>query len=376
MPTARRRIKKARITHLSLCPMGKNRLPVLFKSDEDSGNLTLEFQTLLKEDQEEGTITAIVWPGEMPDSTGDVASVEVVKEMSYGFMRELASGEGGLDLRHNLETIDPEDAFIAESFIVQKGDPRFIDMKDRDGDLVDVTGAWATVIKLDSEKLKNDYRSGEWNGVSMYGQALVEPVAKSEFDLDMAASRVFDAMADRLSSKIRNGEIDVDADKLLEILAKRDETLMATLKKELDERLTKEQPAPTPATPAPVAPAKPESEGMKLVAPILKAEDVGNPEKLAAYHKALHTYKRASLVKWDDADSVAEYMAELEKEEPEEKKISKSEDKPRVPSTQAAADPDPEQVKLRKEEHDTASRIARAAGSVTGVGSFADEKKS
>lgn len=401
MVTARRRIKKARITHLSLCPRGKNRLPVLFKSDDETGNLEVEFQTILKSNEEEGTITAIVWPAEMPDSVGDIASAEVVKEMSYGFMRELASGKGGLDIRHNLETIDPEDAFIAESFIIQKGDPRFAGILDRDNAPIDPTGAWATVIKLDSEELRAEYRSGKWDGISMYGQALVEPVAKTDFDLEMVASRVFDAMGDRLARKIRDGEIDVDEKKLLDLLAARDTTLLATIKKEVTDIVAAGATAAATASPgvttAPVVAAVPavapvvksEPEGIEVVAPILKSADIGNSEKLAQYQSELHRYKLAKMVNWDDPKSIGEYqeaLAKLEHDAAEDAKVKgekkgklDKDGKPVIAKKSEPArstqgdDPDEETVQLRKEEHTAASRMARAAGVITGVGSFADK---
>lgn len=392
MTKPRRRIKKARITHISLCPKGMNRLPVLFKSDDESGNLEVQFNTLIKANEEEGTITALVWPAEMPDAMGDVASAEVVKQMSYSFMREMASGNGGLDIRHNLETVDPADAYVAESFIVQKGDPRFSGMTNSDGQPVDAAGAWATVIKLDNEELRVQYRSGKWDGVSMYGQALVEPVAKSDDDIRYAASRIFDAMADRLASKVRNGDIEVDEQKLLDLLARNNASLATVIKENVDaavapltERLDKLEKADNGGTPPASGrtgdgPTGEPETGVKLVAPVLKAEDVGDPAKVAEYHDKLHKHKLASLVKWDDPESVANYQQELAK-------LSKSDDgdgnpqggtKPvkksaPAPSTQGVDDPEPETDELRKERSSVAARMARFAGGVTGVGSYADK---
>jgi len=160
-----RRIKKARIKHISLVPRGANQLPVIYKSDDD-----IRFATIIKDNIEEGELTAIVYAPETRDSQGDIASAEVIKEMAHDFAK---NGEG-IDIRHDGQTVDKDKAYVAESFIVQKDDERFSDTRDYDGNPVDVTGAWATVIKIDDESLRQEYRDGKWNGVSMGGTAVVE----------------------------------------------------------------------------------------------------------------------------------------------------------------------------------------------------------
>ena len=173
MSSKKRRIKKASISFVSLCPQGKNKIATLYKED---GKDMLQIDTLVKL-QDEGTLLAVVYVPEHPDSEGDVASTEVVKEMAHSHMQSGAM----LDVRHNLKPLSKEDAFVAESFIVQKGDKRFADMTDRNGSPVDVTGAWAQVIKLESPELRALYKDEGWQGVSLYGEALVV-AEKSEED--------------------------------------------------------------------------------------------------------------------------------------------------------------------------------------------------
>ena len=165
-----KRIQKARIKFITLCPKGKNRMPVLYKADG-----TVEFDTLTKATEDAGELTNIVYPVERADTDNHLASAEVIKDMAHAFQKE----GGQIDIRHNGEAVGRDKAYVAENFIVQKGDPRFADFKDYDGNAVDATGAWATVIKIDDPELRRLYREGEWNGVSMQGTGLLS-VEKSD----------------------------------------------------------------------------------------------------------------------------------------------------------------------------------------------------
>lgn len=167
-----KRIQKARIQWLTLCPRGKNQLPVLYKADG-----TVEFATVTKASEDLGEITAIVYPVDRADSDEHVASAPVIRDMAHNFQKE----GGQIDIRHDGKVVDKDRAYVAESFIVQKGDPRFTDMKDYDGNPVDATDAWATVIKIDDPKLRQLYKDGEWNGISMQGQGLLT-IEKSDDD--------------------------------------------------------------------------------------------------------------------------------------------------------------------------------------------------
>jgi len=76
-----------------------------------------------------------------------------------------------LDIRHDGKAIAKEKAFVAESFIIQKGDERFQGWKDYDGKEVDVSGGWGIVVKIDDPDLRKSYREDGWNGVSLAGHA-------------------------------------------------------------------------------------------------------------------------------------------------------------------------------------------------------------
>ncbi len=167
-----KRIQKARIQFLTLCPRGKNQMPVLYKADG-----TVEFATVTKASDDLGEITAIVYPVNRADSDEHVAAAPVIRDMAHNFQKE----GGQIDIRHDGKVVEKDRAYVAESFIVQKGDPRFAEMKDYDGNQVDATDAWATVIKIDDPKLRQLYKDGEWNGISMQGTGLLT-VEKSTDD--------------------------------------------------------------------------------------------------------------------------------------------------------------------------------------------------
>lgn len=158
----KRRLKKGHVNFISLVPRGANQLPVMYKSEGD--NFT--FQNLVKTMTEEGELLSIVYTPEHRDSDGDIADAEVIKQMAYDAQK---AGGVDIDIRHDGKALPREDAYVAETFIVQKGDKRFEGLKDYSGNEVDPEGAWAVIIKIENEDLRKQYRDGLWNGVSMGG---------------------------------------------------------------------------------------------------------------------------------------------------------------------------------------------------------------
>jgi hypothetical protein len=158
----------------------------VYKSDDG----TVTFGTLVKASDnfdEHGELTSVVYAVEHRDSQGDIADAEVVKDMAYGFISE----GGKVDIRHDGKAVGPDRARVGETFLVQKTDPRFHGWKDADGKPVDLTAAWATVIKIDDPELRKKYRSGEWAGVSMGGTAIVEQEKAELSDLVDALKKAF-----------------------------------------------------------------------------------------------------------------------------------------------------------------------------------------
>jgi len=257
---ASRRIKRAKITHLSLCPKGVNQMPVLYKADG-----SFELECISKMD-DQGDLLALVYVPERPDAEGDVASAEVIKGFAHDFLRH----GGHIDIVHDLKPVGVDRAHVAETFIVQKGDPRFTDWKDDAGKALDATGSWGTLIKIHDPELKRLYREGGWRGVSMYGQAHVEPVAKSSLPTTntMTPEELKKALADALAAQ--------------------NATLVESLSKALKAALPE-----APAAPAPVAKAE----------PVAFEGDPSNLEDLAKHEekvllKSLDLSKPADIATW------------------------------------------------------------------------------
>jgi hypothetical protein len=221
-----RRIKKANIRFISLCPKGANQLPVLYKDDG-----AFEFQPLVKGDMEKGEIQAVVYAPELRDSQGDVADETVIRDMAHNFLK---SGEG-IDIRHNGKPVTKDQAHVAESFIIQKGDDRFKDMRTYSGMPVDVTGGWGVIIKVDDPTLRQEYRDGKWNGVSMGGSGVVQPE-----DADNLITKFVKSLA----SKLGLGDLDTkpptpgDQDMEPKELSKQIESLPGAIAKAVVEATT------------------------------------------------------------------------------------------------------------------------------------------
>lgn len=182
------RFKKIDIKFLSLVKRGANQIPVMYKGE---GGVTMEL--LLKTDHlmDRGELTAVVYAPELRDSDGDITDAETIKDAMYSAMRKGFN----LDIQHDFKALSKEDACPVESFIIQKGDPRFADMKDYAGKPIDVTGGWGVVISINKQELREKFRTGEWNGVSMAGSAVGIPEPVNKGDVTMTAAELAAALA-------------------------------------------------------------------------------------------------------------------------------------------------------------------------------------
>ncbi len=253
-----RRIKSASITTIALCRRGKNGMRTLYKDDG-----SVQFETLIKAGAE-NELLAVVYAPERPDDDGDFAEAPVIKAMAHEYLRD----HRGLDIEHDGKKLPNSAAYVAESFIVAKGDSRFQDWKNYDGEAVgDLTGAWANVIKLEDPALQKAYREGDLDGVSMFGRAAVERV-----DTKAASKRV----ADRLGkSRGTQGENDMDETKLKELLSGFRAEIATMVKSTIAEALK---------------PAEPKNEKPTLTAPVFKGNP-SNPTDLEAFENELRGYE-------------------------------------------------------------------------------------
>ena len=287
-----KRIVKAKIDFISLCPRGANSFSTIYKADD--GDKSVDLTTICKDMNEQGEIIACVYAPETIDSQGDIASAAVIKEFAHDFQKNGA----GIDIRHNEEALEKDDIYVAESFIIQKDDPRFADMMDYEGNSVDVTGGWGAVLKVDSEELRELYRSGDWGGVSMGGMAIKKSTEDTETKSRL--KQVLEAIKPTkkenksknntenimpLSKEDKKEMVDLVKETMVEITKSAEEAKAEKLKKELDESKGK--------------------LGMNYPAPVLKDN---SPEGVEKHRKALEIYELSKEVDSTDSRAIFDFQ--------------------------------------------------------------------
>jgi hypothetical protein len=269
----RRRIRKAEIKFVSLVPKGANRLAPIYKAD---GTFEIFALTKAADDFDEtGELLNVVYPVELRDTQGDIADAEVVKAMAYGFIPNGAA----VDLNHDGKPLPREQAHVAENFLVQKTDTRFHGWRDDQNKDVDLTGAWATVIKIHDPEIRKRYRSGEWAGVSMGGTALVEAEKSDPPNPPEPETKTMDET--KILKAITDGFAGMTAE------------------------LTKALAPKTPETP------KPETKPDELKAPVFKG-DRRDPRAVQLHGRALEAYELEKATNWEDPQSVRSYREALQ----------------------------------------------------------------
>jgi hypothetical protein len=311
-----KRIQKARVKFITLCPRGKNLMPVLYKADG-----TVAFDALTKASEDAGELTNIVYPAERADTDDHLASAEVIKDMAHAFQKE----GGQIDIRHDGKPVSKDKAYVAESFIVQKGDPRFEDYTDYDGNSVDATGAWATVIKIEDPELRRLYREGEWNGVSMQGQGLLTVEKADEEKPPHWFTKFLTAVG--LGSNSNNDEdVDMKKQELEEVFEKQFEKLAEILK-----------PAPKADETEEVKKADEKEEVKKEEVKL----DLTDPKAVREHAEKLEKEEALKNLDLTDPKAVREHLAKLEKEEADAIEKAEADDSDEVKELKA---------KLRKAE--------------------------
>ena len=300
------------VDYISLCPRGANTLVTSYKSE--GSETPLEIRTVTQQMSEEGVLTAAVYVPDLVDAQGEEASAEAIKQLAYSFSRD----GRGIDIVHNEAVLPKEDIYMAETFIIQKDDPRFADLKDYDGDPVDATGGWGVVFKVENEALRELYREGEWAGVSLGGLLYKDPVNENE-NLGVLKSLV-KALKELGTSQSENEDINMKPEELLEVLKTNNETLI----KGVGELVTKA-----------MAPAKEETKkkeppktkkGLGYPEPVLKAG--ASDIEVAQHCKALNIYQLSQAVDPNNLQEITAFQkaqkAILEDKGPETSDTKKS----------------------------------------------------
>jgi len=278
-----REILDANILFISLCPRGKTGLATLYKADGHA-----EFQGLTKaldNFDERGQLVACVWAPDKADAEGDFARPEVIEKMAHSFLRNA----GKVDVLHDCKALGTDAAYVAESFIIQKGDQRFAGMVDYAGKPVDVTGGWGIVMQINDPALRKAYRDGDWAGVSMYGPARVR-----EAKLDKAKVKA-------LRTLINPEEIEMTP-----------EEIQAIFKQGLTEFAASDAFKVAVKAAAPVA-TEPKPEPKPKVKPTELPElDFTDPDALRKHADAQEVEALKKGVDWGDPKAVREYAEKVE----------------------------------------------------------------
>lgn len=316
-----REIIKARALRITLLKAGANLLPTIYKSLEGKPDGEGEFQViaLSKAGEEEGELLNVIVAPDRPDGHKDWMSKAAVKEMAHSAARDGVE----IDLYHDGKNLTKEQAYVAESFLVQETDPRFHDWEDADGEPVgSLEGAYATIMKVDDPDLRSRIKSGELAEVSFEGPALVRASKAKEDTPPTWLTKLLKALG--LGSSPNPDPEDMN---------KQDTEALFTA---MLEKALEKKPDPTPAEPKastvdltdPIALKKHlqklEDEAVDLKDPVAlkkhlqKLEDEATPDLTdpAAIKKHLEKLEAVELrkgVDFGDAKQVETYLTKLQK---------------------------------------------------------------
>lgn len=291
-----RKIKRAHVTTIALCKSPKNGFRTVLKADGK-----FELQTLSKANGKD-ELLAVVYAPEKPDSDEEFTDAAVIKAMAHEYVRDHRK----LDIEHDGQSLTNDEAFLAESFIIAKGDERFENWKDHDDNVVkDLTGAWGVVIKLVDPTLQKAQQDGLLDGVSMFGMAAFERA-----ETKAASKRV----AERIGAAKQHTEgIQMEDKELRELFAAQTTAITKAL-----EPLTL------------VTKAKDDKKIPEIEAPVFKGDPTSDKD-LEAFEKSLTAYElRKGMADGTlTAEKIREMRAQLAETSPsdEEAGIKKSDDK-------------------------------------------------
>ncbi|MEG9884170.1 MAG: XkdF-like putative serine protease domain-containing protein [Hyphomicrobiales bacterium] len=206
-----------------------------------------------KTDDERMVAYGIVYAPDEVDSHGDSADAETIRKAAYEFMRDQRLKN--IDANHSSQ---PEDAYVAESWIVRAGDALFP---------AERPGSWAVGIRVGDPALWRQLKSGELTGLSLAGTARVKhrsdttadrmpgwferflksitpggdnPMTTQTTDADRLKTLVDECLATALSPKSETdrGPDEID-NKITVVVEEKIKAVAAGLEKAIDERLAK-----------------------------------------------------------------------------------------------------------------------------------------
>lgn len=184
------KLENLEVSCISLVKSGANKKSIIYKSNS-SANIQKELK--IAKSSDEGVIYAVVYSPDEIDTQGEFADANTIKKAAYGFMK--SGFTKNVDKEHDFKSAD---AYVAESWLIRKGDPLFPNEKE---------GSWAVGIKLESDELKAAVKSGDIAGISMAGLAnKIEQTTKSERIIDTFLSGLENIFKNSKSQKGENLE--------------------------------------------------------------------------------------------------------------------------------------------------------------------------
>lgn len=164
-----RLITSARILFVSLVPDRKNRLPVFFQHQE-----IFELKTLMLKSRPR-LLKVVIFSPEPDPSIGYYLDETFLEKTAHAYLRDGAK----LEFRCNGQELTRDRAAVVESFMIQPGDRRFLDLKDYTNRYVESENAWALFIELFDSRLQNLFFGPQsWSGISVFAEAVSEPASE------------------------------------------------------------------------------------------------------------------------------------------------------------------------------------------------------
>lgn len=159
------KLKNLSVEFLSLVASPATGKGLTLKSDKGQRAQTF---SVIKADDEKMIAYGVVYAPDVEDSHGDTADAATIERAAHEFLRE-----GRLKNIDREHSFTPQDAYVAESWILRGDDPILPGEK---------PGSWAVGIKVGDPEIWRQLKSGDLTGISLAGVAMVEPEPSPEGD--------------------------------------------------------------------------------------------------------------------------------------------------------------------------------------------------
>lgn len=156
----------AKLTDLSVSFLSLVKTPATGKGltlKAADGQRPAAFELVVKNDDMMRAYGVVYAPNQ-EDAHGDTADADTIRKAQAEFMRE--GRLKNIDTEHSFTS---EMAYVAESWLVRKGDPLFPD---------EPSGAWAVGIQIGDPDLWKQLKSGALTGISLAGIARTDPAPR------------------------------------------------------------------------------------------------------------------------------------------------------------------------------------------------------